>query len=199
MTQEPFKLVYSVIRYAIKHRHPECRSAFTYCEDEPPSRIDFGKSKYGGPFTTEHVEDVKTFLRFIVFILIAVMTFCAMFAFRWLHNNMLMILTDASNIRYASLSKCYYKKAFIEIFVLCSFVILPLYELIFCPVCHQCLDMIKTWWKFILGILLMIAESMALLVIARVYNKERKRVSNALYGPCNVFGKSRARNSNIDQ
>ena len=41
VTQNPFKLVYNVIRYAIKHKHPECRSAFTYCEDEPPSRIDF--------------------------------------------------------------------------------------------------------------------------------------------------------------
>ncbi len=41
----PFKLIYKVIRYAIKHKHPRCRSAFTYCEDELPSRIDFGKSK----------------------------------------------------------------------------------------------------------------------------------------------------------
>ena len=62
VTQNPFKLIYNVIRYAIKHKHPRCRSAFTYCEDELPSRIDFGKSKYGGPFTTEQVEDVKTFL-----------------------------------------------------------------------------------------------------------------------------------------
>ena len=37
VTQNPFKLVYSVVKYAIKHKHPECRSAFTYCEDEPIS------------------------------------------------------------------------------------------------------------------------------------------------------------------
>ena len=36
-------------------------SAFTYCEDELPSRMDLGKEKYGGPFTTEPVEDVKAF------------------------------------------------------------------------------------------------------------------------------------------
>ena len=75
VTQNPFKLVYSVIRYAIKHKHPECRSAFTYCEDEPPSRIDFGKSKYGGPFTTEQVEDVKTFLRLIHIIFVGTVIF----------------------------------------------------------------------------------------------------------------------------
>ena len=58
-----FKLCYKVIKFAIVTKHPRYRSAFTYCEDELPSRIDFGKSKYGGPFTTEQVEDIKTLLR----------------------------------------------------------------------------------------------------------------------------------------
>ena len=30
-------------------------------EDDYPSRIDLGKDKYGGLFTVEEVEDVKTF------------------------------------------------------------------------------------------------------------------------------------------
>ena len=58
----PYKLVYGVIRFAIKHKHPIKRSAFTYCNDERPSRIDYGKQSYGGPFTTEQVEDVKSLL-----------------------------------------------------------------------------------------------------------------------------------------
>ena len=58
----PYKLVYRVIRFACLHKIPVNRSAFTYCEDELPSRLDLGKSKYGGPFTTEQVEDVKVFL-----------------------------------------------------------------------------------------------------------------------------------------
>ena len=58
----PYKLVYGVVRFAIKHKHPIKRSAFTYCNDERPSRIDYGKQSYGGPFTTEQVEDVKSFL-----------------------------------------------------------------------------------------------------------------------------------------
>ena len=66
VTQNPFKLIHKVIRYAINNKYPAYRSAFTYCEDELPSRIDFGKSKYGGPFTIEQVEDVKTFFRILV-------------------------------------------------------------------------------------------------------------------------------------
>ena len=57
----PYKLVYKVTKFAFQHRTPVCRSAFTYCEDELPSGLDLGKNKYGGPFTTEEVEDVKTF------------------------------------------------------------------------------------------------------------------------------------------
>ena len=63
VTQNPFTLIFKVVRYAIRNKRPRQRSAFTYYEDNLPSRIDFGKHKYGGPFTTEQVEDVKTFSR----------------------------------------------------------------------------------------------------------------------------------------
>ena len=69
----PLKTVYRVLRFAKQHKYPVNRSAFTYCEDEIPSRIDLGKSKYGGPFTTEEVEDVKTFFRIIA--IFVVLTF----------------------------------------------------------------------------------------------------------------------------
>ena len=57
----PYKLVYRVTKFARHHKVPIRRSAFTYCEDDIPSGLDLGKSKYGGPFTTEEVEDVKAF------------------------------------------------------------------------------------------------------------------------------------------
>lgn len=57
----PYKLVYQVTRFAWQHKVPVKRSAFTYCEDEIPTGLNLGKTKYGGPFTTEQVEDVKTF------------------------------------------------------------------------------------------------------------------------------------------
>ena len=57
------KNIYRVLRFAAKHKAPVNRSALTYWEEDIPSRIDLGKSRYGGPFTTEQVEDVKTFFR----------------------------------------------------------------------------------------------------------------------------------------
>ena len=61
----PLKTVYRVLKFAKQHKYPVQRSAFTYWEEEIPSRIDLGKTKYGGPFTTEEVEDVKTFFRIL--------------------------------------------------------------------------------------------------------------------------------------
>ena len=68
-SRNPYKLVYRVIKFAAQHKIPIRRSAFTYCEDELPSRMDLGKEKYGGPFTTEQVEDVKAFLGILVVLL----------------------------------------------------------------------------------------------------------------------------------
>ena len=83
VTSNPLKLIHQVLKYAVKNKYPRLRSAFTYWEDKPYSRIDLGKNKYGGPFTIEQVEDVKTFFR-----ILAVSAFCTpMFIlFSSLHN-----------------------------------------------------------------------------------------------------------------
>ena len=65
----PYKMVAKVLNYARKHKYPLQRSAFTDCDDELPSRIDFAKERYGGPFTTEQTENVKTFFRILLVLL----------------------------------------------------------------------------------------------------------------------------------
>ena len=66
-----YKLIFRVLNYAGKHKYPKRRSALTYWEEDIPSRIDLGMSKYGGPFSVEEVEDVKTFFRLLPFIICA--------------------------------------------------------------------------------------------------------------------------------
>ena len=65
----PYKTVIKVLNFAKKHKYPLQRSAFTYCDDEKPSRLDLCKVKYGGPFLTDQVEDVKTLIK--VFLILA--------------------------------------------------------------------------------------------------------------------------------
>ena len=61
----PYRNVLQVLRFAKNHTTPLQRSAFTYWEADLPSRMDLGKDKYGGPFTNEQVEDVKTLFRLL--------------------------------------------------------------------------------------------------------------------------------------
>ena len=66
----PIKLILQVLNYARKNKYPRNRSALTYWEDNYPSRLDLGKEKYGGPFSEEEVEDVKTVFRLIPLLIV---------------------------------------------------------------------------------------------------------------------------------
>ena len=68
-SSSPFNTIFKVLNYARKTKYPEHRSAFTYIDEEEPSRLDYGKHKFGGPFTEEEVEDVKTFFRLLPLLL----------------------------------------------------------------------------------------------------------------------------------
>ena len=135
VTQNPFKLIYKVIRYAIKQKHPRCRSAFTYWKDELPSRIDFGKSKYGGPFTTEQMEDDKTFLRLHVIVaLVSVLV-----------SDILLIHRPIEQLIYVlkytqfTISECYKERFLTTTIGFCAAALaIPLYELIVYPtICYS--------------------------------------------------------------
>jgi peptide/histidine transporter 3/4 len=70
LKNNPYSLVYKVLKYAKDNNVPANRSSLTYWDDKIPSRLDFGKICYGGPFSEDEVEAVKTVIRIvIVFIL----------------------------------------------------------------------------------------------------------------------------------
>ena len=73
----PIRLIAKVLNYARKNKYPRNRSALTYWEEDYPSRLDLGKEKYGGPFTEEEVENVKTVLRMIPLMICIVGFSCA--------------------------------------------------------------------------------------------------------------------------
>ena len=52
------------MKFALQHKKPLRRSAFTVCENNFPSRLDFGKERYG-PFTLEQAEDIKVLFNMV--------------------------------------------------------------------------------------------------------------------------------------
>ena len=70
LAKNPYNLIYNVLKYAKEHKNPVSRSSLTYWRNKIPTRIDFGKKSFGGPFTEDEVEAVKTFLKIVlVFVL----------------------------------------------------------------------------------------------------------------------------------
>ena len=59
MLINPVKQIIDVLKYAYHHKYPvRCSALSYYLKNTYPSRIDFGKIQYGGPFTNEQVEDI---------------------------------------------------------------------------------------------------------------------------------------------
>ncbi len=163
ITQNPFQLIYKVIKYAIKTKHPRCRSAFTYCEDELPSRIDFGKRKYGGPFTTEEVENVKTFLRLLVIINVVSTVSISSFFIEY----KFILKKDRENI--ISFFLAFHRSSQITAIDLVYFsgaVLIALYEFTFYPLLQKYLPCIHSYhWKLYVGAISQMARIIALITI----------------------------------
>ena len=151
-----------MLRYTCKHKYPEQRSAFTY--GELPSRIDLAKHRYGGPFSTEQVEDVKSFFR--IFILLV-----SVVGFRFLDVSG----TTGGHIRAVASPDLMFEYGFnfnfitIQIFGMSIFTIfigVPAYQLLVKPILHRFLTtMLK---RIFIGLLLQIISLCILQVLEGV-------------------------------
>ena len=118
----PIKLIIQVLNYTRKHRYPERRSAFTFIDEEQPTRMDYGKEKFGGPFTEEEVEDVKTVLRLLPLVICLSLSVGSLSIVRNAHlfEGMELLNETFSNFLYPVL-------------------LIPLYQLLLYRCFHSCI------------------------------------------------------------
>ena len=164
VTQNPFKTVYGVIKYALKHKSPRLRSAFTYTgEEDLPSRIDFGKSKYGGPFTTEQVEDVKTLFRVVLVFVVGCAFYSMTTGGRSIPNNL-------RNLFIHALSHTP-EYVFNNFYLITGLLLIPFYELVVHPLFNSRLPTLQSHVKFFIGFTLRIA-SYAIMLVLMTYARQ---------------------------
>ena len=160
ISQNPFKLIYQVTKYAIKNKYPQNRSAFTYCEDEIISRIDYGKNKYGGPFTIEQVEDVKTFYKTLPIVILGGILAGEMVAARQLSTSLQSQFVDPyqnqETQKRTDFSISHIIKSSVPVLILLN-------ELFLYPIFHRCYSCITSIHKLILGMILQITTFLALM------------------------------------
>ena len=175
VAKNPFKLIYKVLKYAIKNKYPRLRSAFTYWEDKPYSRIDLGKAKYGGPFTTEQVEDVKTFFRLLAFIAatspLAGIAYNIMKTevFNYKGNNYAANCDEVSVAQY--MASCYERTFVQQSSYVTIALTVPIIEFILYPLslkCH-CFSKIRILQKVLVGVVLILLCEMCFLSLEVIW------------------------------
>ena len=132
LIKNPIKLIARVLCYAWKHKYPRNRSALTYWEEDTPSRLDLGKEKYGGPFTEEEVEDVKTAFRMLPLFVTTFSLGVTDEAYHW-------IFTGVSDI---TVMDCFVSTQFVK-FLTTSFLLL-FYLLVIRLICRRYIPNILT-------------------------------------------------------
>ncbi len=178
--QNPMKLIYQVLRYAAKNKYPRMRSAFTYWEDKPYTRIDLGKRKYGGPFTTEQVEDVKTFFQVLGLQAAAFPIMCLMIGINLLSMNKLYLQFKnnhsvvpcqnyKSTMEYIKFCLNYTIVQFASIFPIV--IILPVIRFIIIPLLRKCLhfDNVGMFHRFMASIFFLLLFEVIILSVEVYY------------------------------
>jgi peptide/histidine transporter 3/4 len=167
--RNPFKIFLGILCYAVRNKYPCQRSAFTYWEDKPYTRIDLAKDKYGGPFTTEQVEDVKIVLRIIVMLAIACFGsgFCLALA-NYYDIKVLHHLEGSFAQQCGHVLPCFYSILVqnFHLFVLLFFI--PFHELVIYPVFGKYELRMKSSMKFVFGLLFVVLRYLSLLIIEAV-------------------------------
>ena len=152
----PLKLIFQVLLYAAKNKYPRLRSAFTYWDDKEYSRLDLAKKRYGGPFTTEQVEDVKTFFRMLSIIIVV-----SLFIGLIVNSSRISYISDLSH--FFPLMDCTgnmkhpkgcFKRSVLESGQIMVFLGIPLWEFVLLPFLWKLITMkLKILLKVLLGMI----------------------------------------------
>ena len=193
VSNNPLVTIFQVLRYAIKNKYPRERSAFTYWDDQNHSRIDLAKHKFGGPFTTEQVEDVKTFFH-IIRVIFAGAFLTALFASMYpIFSNVLAHLTDKNfNLfQHDPCNRLYIENCFQRMSVRHAgdailVVLLPLNEFIFYPIFYRVFR-VSILRKASIGMVFLFSSYVACTAIEFVANHKRLQIPNATNTTCDLF------------
>ena len=157
----PYKMIFKVLNFARKNKYPVGPvSAFAHCYDYRPSRLDYAKERYGGPFTTSDVEDVKAFKNVFLVLLalgpvfIIEVSTCSLF-FRILSTHV------GDSFSFYENTTCKFDIGTLSTFT--AAILFPLYIWFIYSVLRN--RPIKMFYRLMIGILLSILSVVSMLVI----------------------------------
>ena len=160
---KPLQNTLKVILYIFKNR----KFKYNFMRNEESlSSFDVAKHRYGGPFTAQQVENVRTFLWMITVIAFFAVICGILFPLEYAQDK--MMFNTISWEGCTNLPTCYAKLIihyFGYIFVI---VMVLLYEFIVCPLFSSCMPRLSTASIFLLGAILTVLWTISLLIIESV-------------------------------
>ena len=161
----PLRMIIQVIRFVVKHRHL----------NPGPSRFDVAKHMYGGPFTSQQVDNVRKFLWMLI-----VFSICSLVigSIQLLHYVRDKAERHLGEYRMSDGIKGCYKNLTIR-YSSCFFlvVIVVLYEFILHPLFYRCLPNVRITSKFLSAIAILLLWILSLLSIETVLYQRQNPIA----------------------
>ena len=152
----PFRLIFQILAYSRKARSPSHPlSAFQYTDNETPSCLDRAKFKYGGPFTTEQVEDVKVFF----YILLLLVPLSAIYFFDELKTIAYQFIDNEEGLSYGD---CLLVEVPSWLRSAIAFILVPLYIFVLSRFMNRCSYHTSLLWRLGLALCLTLAGVLTL-------------------------------------
>lgn len=158
-----FNLIPRVIRYALKNGKLKYMVTSTVNNNQAPSRLDVAKQTYGGPFTSQQVEDVKTFLQLLKLVALCTFICCGISLVEYAKQKIERHLQEWEG-NY-DLPGCYNRLTIRYSDYLIAIAVVVLYEFLIYPFFNHCLPKVSIERKFLLGAVLFLMRILALLSI----------------------------------
>ena len=170
--------IYGILKFAIRNQPSRLRSALTYWEDEIPSRIDRAKIKYGGSYTTEEVENVKSLFRIATLALLV-----GVFVFNTLPSTNEQLHHFKHGVHMVSLQ---------PLVRIPTVILIPFVEVVLSPVKASCLQRFGILKRAGLGAALMLLGYLGIMALDVIGHE----ITND--APCLVFANATSPKLNID-
>ena len=177
-TPHLLKTIYGILKFAIRNQPSRLRSALTYWEDEIPSRIDRAKIKYGGSYTTEEVENIKSLFRIAALALLM-----GVFMFDILPSTNKLLHHFKHGVHMVSL---------LPLASIPTIILIPFVEVVLSPVKASCLQRFGILKRAGLGAALLLVGYLGIMALDVIGHE----ITND--APCLVFANATSPKLNID-
>ena len=158
----PLPLICKTMKYTVQNKD-KWKRLFMLGHRGVLSKLNVAKTMYGGQFTSEQVEDVKTFFRVLAVIAIFLIACSGIPTTSYVVAVLEPNLRDWQDNKDQRIIICYWELSITYAQYIVLVLVVLVYQTIIHPICHKCIPKVNITTKFFISVLLFFAGVMILL------------------------------------